>query len=80
MSVTVRFECGGCFAKTEGTKWIGSEFISLTGRGYGFGHWKRDTVESVAPDGWVAFDPYTQCCYCPKCWEEIESGIAGDTE
>ena len=32
----------------------------------------RDTVQSVTPEGWVAFDPYTHCTYCPKCWAEIE--------
>ena len=31
----------------------------------------RDTIQGVAPEGWVAFDPYTHCTYCPKCWAGI---------
>ncbi len=34
----------------------------------------RDTIQGVAPQGWVAFDPYTHCTYCPKCWAEIVQG------
>lgn len=55
--ITVKFACSGCEAEAEG----------LT-------HLKqRGTVEDVAPDGWIAFDPYTGCCYCPTCWKGIEA-------
>jgi hypothetical protein len=30
-------------------------------------------ADDVVPDGWVAYDPYTYCTYCPKCWEGIEA-------
>ena len=72
MTVKVTFECGGCFAKVEGTRWLQRRFDSLNGKGYGFGVYRTETPEDVAPDGWVAFDPYTGCCYCPACWADIE--------
>jgi len=73
MSVTVKFECGGCFKEADGTTFLRRHFDSLTGTGYGFGRWRYDTPQDVAPDGWIAFDPYTGCCYCPDCWADIES-------
>lgn len=72
MGVTVVFSCGGCDATANGTKPIRKEFRSFSGRGYGFGRAViTPLVEDVAPEGWVAFDPYTYCTYCPKCWNEI---------
>ena len=29
------------------------------------------SIEQAAPDGWIAFDPWTGCCYCPDCWCDI---------
>ena len=59
MSVLVRFECDGCLdGKTEGLKWLS---------------W-NDQIQDIAPEGWIAFDPFTGCCYCPSCWEDIMSG------
>ena len=71
--ITVNFECGGCFAKEEGTTWLKRSFASVTGKTHGFGTYKYDTPQDVAPEGWIAFDPYTGCCYCPDCWAEIEA-------
>ena len=73
MSVTVNFSCGGCDAKAKGTTFLKRTFHGLNGKSYGFGHWHFDQPQDVAPDGWIAFDPYTGCCYCPKCWAEIEN-------
>lgn len=72
VSVTVQFSCGGCDAKAEGTHPLRKEFVSVSGRSYGIGllQWACG-VENVVPEGWVAFDPYTGCTYCPKCWAEI---------
>ena len=53
---TVKFVCSGCDAEAEGTTHL---------------H-RRGSIQDVAPDGWIAFDPYTGCCYCPKCWKDIE--------
>ena len=75
MSVTIHYRCDGCFAEADGTEPLSKQFISVSGRSYGFGSWHYvNNPVIVAPDGWVAFDPHTQCCYCPKCWEEIVSG------
>jgi len=56
MTVHVVFKCGGCFVEAEGTTYLRREFR---------------TVEDVTPEGWVAFDPYTHCCYCPECWASV---------
>jgi hypothetical protein len=77
VSVRVIFSCGGCDAVVEGTKWLSKRFESLSGRDHGFGGPVWDVrVEDVVPEGWVAFDPYTYCCYCPTCW----AGITADKE
>lgn len=75
MSVTLVFACDGCDAKTEGTKRLRKEFVSISGRNYGIGapRW-QESPEDVAPEGWIAADPYTYCTYCPKCWTEIDHG------
>jgi hypothetical protein len=70
MTVTVSFECGGCFEKAEGTTWLNRYEASR------MGNWVSHATtnpQDVAPEGWIAFDPYTGCCYCPKCWAWIES-------
>lgn len=72
MSVTVKFECGGCFDVADGIRSLERRFVGVTGKSYGFGRWEYDSVQNVAPNGWVAFDPYTGACYCPKCWKEIQ--------
>lgn len=76
MTVKVLFECGGCFVKAEGTTWLERRFVSISGRSHGFGHYEYTKPQDVAPEGWVAFDPYTGCCYCPDCWSEIANGVA----
>jgi hypothetical protein len=35
----------------------------------GFGRTEFELVE--IPDGWMPFDPYTYCTYCPVCSEEL---------
>lgn len=68
MSVSVKFHCNGCDAVDEGTDRIRQRFESLYGGG--FGVYKVDSVQSVCPDGWVAFD-MIGATYCPKCAAEI---------
>ena len=72
MSITVQFECGGCFKSVPGTTFLSTEFRSVSGRAHGFGGqvMKRGIAE-VTPEGWIAFDPYTACTYCPECWKSI---------
>ena len=76
MTIKVKFVCDGCDAETEATKSPQRHFESVSGRSYGFGSWRYDSVADVAPPGWVAFDPYTGCCYCKDCWASIENGDA----
>lgn len=72
MTIKTIFECGGCLKKEDG-KSPQSRFLSLTGKGYGLGSYVEDKISDLAPEGWIAFDPYTQCTYCPECWDEIEA-------
>lgn len=73
--IEVIFECGGCGAEAKGTEPIRNVFHSLSGKGYGFGTHKQMSVESVTPDGWIAFDPWTQCTYCPECWDSLKNNM-----
>ena len=78
MSVRVSFECNGCFKKADGTARIERAFRSFSGKSHGFGPAigvYLNTIEDVAPEGWVPYDPYTYCTYCPDCWKAIEEGI-----
>ena len=65
MPITVTFTCAGCFAVVPGTK----PLYKVAQRSYGPGQY--DTAASAAPTGWIAYDPYTGCCYCPTCWKEV---------
>lgn len=77
MPIKVIFECGGCGAKAEGTDRLRREFRSISGRSWGFGRVvPANTVDDVVPDGWVAYDPWTYCTYCPACYAEV----VGDTD
>lgn len=72
MPVKVIFECGGCDAKAEGKDRLRVAFRSVSGRSHGFGRAVPvNTVEDITPDGWVAYDPWTYCTYCPKCYAEV---------
>lgn len=78
ITVTVCYTCGGCHkAKGVDVGIINRDFESFTGRGYGFGQWRTPTIdfEAHAPEGWIAFDPFTQATYCPGCWESIVNDI-----
>jgi hypothetical protein len=72
MSVTVTFSCGGCFKEVKGLRPLRRNFHSFSGKGYGFGVYRDEKPQDVAPEGWIAYDPYTLACYCPDCWAEIE--------
>lgn len=69
--IRVVFDCDGCDATTIGTDRLKRHFESFSGRDYGFGRWvPSNTIESVTPDGWIAYD-LIGATYCPKCWAEI---------
>lgn len=77
MSISVMFECNGCFKREAGTDRIRKTFRSFSGRSWGFGPAGGvylKTIEDVAPEGWVAYDPYTYCTYCPECWDKVVNG------
>jgi hypothetical protein len=69
MGVVAEYLCDGCDARA--TARLTSEFVSVSGRGHGFGARVEDKASKVAPEGWVAFDPYTGCTYCATCWADI---------
>lgn len=72
MPVTLTFSCGGCDATAEGTRPLRSEFRSLSGQTHGLGSQVLiDRPGDLAPEGWIGWDPYTGCCYCPACWARI---------
>lgn len=76
MSVTakLRYACGGCDAVEEVTvPHLSSRFHGFGGKEHGFGRWVNQTIdaEEFCPEGWMAFDPYTRCCYCPDCVASI---------
>ena len=81
LKVTIEFDCSGCEAKETGSAEIHHRFRGISGRDYGFGSWEYSSaatlVGEATPDGWVPFDPYTNVTYCPKCWDDIESGGEG---
>lgn len=70
MGVTVRFRCDGCEEHVDDVR-VPSRFVSVSGRDSGFGCQRQPSVASLAPDGWMPFDPWTGCCYCPECWASI---------
>lgn len=75
--IRVTFECDGCDARASAT--LSRHFESFSGKGWGFGSYRHDTPQDVAPAGWITFDPYTSCTYCPSCWSGIERTADGDT-
>lgn len=80
MTIKVLFECDGCDASAPGTHWLSRRFEGINGHQYELGVYKYDKPEDVKPDGWVAYDPYTGCCYCPDCWTGIESDVEAANE
>lgn len=63
--IDVTFSCGGCFLESKATSRLTGRKCPISSR----------EIWDVCPEGWVAFDPYTGCCYCQKCWEDIIGGI-----
>ena len=78
MPITLCFTCDGCHTEEEGTTYLKRRFHGSNDLTYGWGEWKADAPQDVAPVGWISFDPNTGCCYCPKCWDEIVEGKADE--
>lgn len=72
MGVRVTFHCGGCDAVVQGRTSLGKRWIEVRRLGnLSKGYSRIDSVEDLAPEGWVVFDPYTFATYCPACWASI---------
>lgn len=74
VKAVLTYECDGCFKTAEvETGRLGSRFHGFNGKEHGFGSWvnEKPDAEALAPEGWMAWDPLTRCCYCPDCVEEI---------
>lgn len=73
VELKITYSCDGCFCEIEVVKKLNKRFYGITGIEYGFGHYEVDKIDSekMCPDGWIAFDPYTQCTYCHNCWKSI---------
>lgn len=72
--IEVTYSCGGCDAVE--TMRAEADYADAGG---GMVRVGLPTIRSTAPEGWVAFDPYTHCCYCATCWSAIEqdAGTSG---
>lgn len=83
MGVEITYRCGGCDATAESGR-VKAEHVPIFGGGSGWCKRVVPTIEQAAPEGWVAFDPYTLCCYCPECWASItaprEPATQGDDQ
>lgn len=55
VTVKLLLMCNGCGAEAEGT---------------GFLRWE-DIPQDLTPEGWMMYDPYTFCTYCPTCVAEV---------
>lgn len=79
VTVTIVWVCSGCGAAadyTYDTPRPERRFRSFSGSDHGVGTWITDKLEidvvGPAPEGWMPFDPYTSCTYCPACWASID--------
>jgi hypothetical protein len=70
VSVHLLLSCGGCDATAQVGPLV-KRFHGLGGKDYGFGVAAVASPESLTPEGWIMFDPYTYCTYCPTCWQGI---------
>lgn len=76
MSVTVKLACGGCEATAEYRLTRRHEVVQpgvFVANGTSFDKCLvvTDNIEKTAPEGWVVFDPWTHCTYCPRCFAEV---------
>ena len=83
MTVRVTYHCGGCDATATASlrrRHEGVKPAACVANGVVFDRCLivTDDVETAAPDGWIVFDPYTFCTYCPSCWSQITDDGAGD--
>lgn len=68
MGVTITYSCGGWRA----ARWIATAPQICEG---GFVTKRAPSIPDLAPEGWMVYDPYTGCTYCPTCWDSIENDL-----
>jgi hypothetical protein len=73
MTVTLTLHCGGCDRTAEGTGPLCKSWVPVS---QNFSRESLENPEALTPDGWVMFDPYTLCTYCPDCWTSITEATA----
>lgn len=73
MSITVTYECSGCDAIETVRGLMQRWDLIRPGATFDLCQIRTPTIKTAAPEGWMPFDPYTGCCYCPKCWAWIEA-------
>jgi hypothetical protein len=73
MGIKVTFNCGGCFKSIDGTSYLrpNDRVLWSATSGDMMAYTNLCDVTTVAPTGWVPFDPYTRATYCPECWAGI---------
>jgi len=70
MPINVRIECDGDDCEEAlPLQQLRRKFVSVNGRGYGFGSYSIETAANKIPDTWVWMGVLL---YCPKCQKEIE--------
>ena len=70
--ISLTFHCSGCDSTAEGTDTISRKLERVSENFCRKLPWN---VEEVAPEGWIADDPYTGATYCPECWADIMAGV-----
>lgn len=77
MSVTLLLRCNGCDAQVETAPWR-CEYVPIGPTN--FVQRRTPDVQTIVPDGWQMWDPYTLATYCPECWASIEGGTGADEQ
>jgi hypothetical protein len=74
VSVHLSLRCGGCPATIEVGP-LRRRYVSIY-PGSNISRVETDEPEDLIPEGWIMFDPYTLCTYCPECWAGIEASTS----
>jgi hypothetical protein len=77
--VDITYRCTGCFAE-ETVQDVRPLQDAEHGVRFGMVRYAVPTIELAAPKGWVAWDPYTLCTYCPACWATIEGAAVSSSD
>ena len=73
IQIQIFYECGGIDASAQTEKLRVTKRIDLDPKVISTYDDIQTIIERNAPEGWMCFDPWTNCCYCPNCWASILS-------